>query len=433
MKLNKCTAIIRHQLDQSPIFLALWAGTFSFISYLCMYMVRKPFTAGTFSDQSYWGIDLKIWLIIAQVLGYALSKFIGIRVISTLNPKRRLLFFCLLMVLATSSLGIYYLVPLPYAIVFFFLNGIPLGMIWGIVFSYLEGRKITEVLTAVLSSNFIISSGFAKSLGSYLVASGIDENAMPFFCALLFLPIAMVSFYLLSLTPAPDNKDQLLRVERKPMNKKDRKWIIKKHGIALLLFTLTYVFLTIIRDISDNFAVEIWSATGIHNNRSIYTLTELPVAIILLIGLALIYRIKDNDTALKTIYTMMFFCIGILLVSTYLFDSGYLNPTFWMIVSGSALFIPYILFNGILFDRYIASFRFNGNTGFFMYTADAFGYLASAFIMLSKNITDASADWLSYYIKISYAGGVILSVVLCITLLHLYHKLKNKETIVSFT
>ena len=104
-----------------------------------------------------------------------------------------------------------------------------------------------------------------------------------------------------------------------------------------------------------------------------------------------------------------------------------------MIVSGSTLFIPYILFNGILFDRYIASFKINGNTGFFMYIADAFGYLASALIMLSKNITDASADWLSYYIKISYAGGVILTIVLCVTLLHLYHKLKIRDTIVSFT
>ena len=56
-----------------------------------MYAFRKPFSAATFAwyraGSSRWTI--KIALVIAQVVGYALSKLIGIKVISELDPGRR--------------------------------------------------------------------------------------------------------------------------------------------------------------------------------------------------------------------------------------------------------------------------------------------------------------------------------------------------------
>ena len=67
---------------KNDIVLTLWASVAAFSTYFSMYAFRKPFTAGTYEDMSVWGIDLKIMLIIAQVLGYMLSKFIGIKIIS---------------------------------------------------------------------------------------------------------------------------------------------------------------------------------------------------------------------------------------------------------------------------------------------------------------------------------------------------------------
>ena len=45
-----------------------------------------------------------------------------------------------------------------------FLNGLCLGMIWGLVFSYMEGRRSSEILGAVLCASFIVSSGAVKSV-----------------------------------------------------------------------------------------------------------------------------------------------------------------------------------------------------------------------------------------------------------------------------
>lgn len=51
----------------------------AFSTYLCTYAFRKPFTAATYDDLALGGVDYKTLLVIAQVAGYALSKFVGIR------------------------------------------------------------------------------------------------------------------------------------------------------------------------------------------------------------------------------------------------------------------------------------------------------------------------------------------------------------------
>lgn len=61
-----------------------------FISGVLLLSFRKPFTAGTYEGLQLWGIQFKIVLVMAQVAGYALSKFIGIRVISGLNHQNRI-------------------------------------------------------------------------------------------------------------------------------------------------------------------------------------------------------------------------------------------------------------------------------------------------------------------------------------------------------
>jgi hypothetical protein len=69
-------------------FLSLWCTVAAFGTYACMYAFRKPFTAGRYVDPPF-GEGLKTWFVLAQVLGYTLSKFVGIRVISEMPPQRR--------------------------------------------------------------------------------------------------------------------------------------------------------------------------------------------------------------------------------------------------------------------------------------------------------------------------------------------------------
>src|ERR1035438_6458193 len=69
--------------------LSVMAAVSAFGAYTSMYAFRKAFAAGTFTGQQYFHVDYKVWLVIAQVIGYTLSKFYGIKFISELKPGQR--------------------------------------------------------------------------------------------------------------------------------------------------------------------------------------------------------------------------------------------------------------------------------------------------------------------------------------------------------
>jgi hypothetical protein len=76
----------------SPLFRGIFLGTMAFSTYFCMYAFRKPFSAATYSDLTLWGIDYKIVLVVAQVLGYATAKGMGIKVVAEVKPHQRMLY-----------------------------------------------------------------------------------------------------------------------------------------------------------------------------------------------------------------------------------------------------------------------------------------------------------------------------------------------------
>ncbi|HZH36503.1 MAG TPA: DUF5690 family protein, partial [Flavisolibacter sp.] len=53
----------------------LLAAVSAFCVYTCMYAFRKPFTAASYQHLSFLTVGYKVWLVIAQTIGYTLSKF----------------------------------------------------------------------------------------------------------------------------------------------------------------------------------------------------------------------------------------------------------------------------------------------------------------------------------------------------------------------
>ncbi|WP_108245409.1 DUF5690 family protein [Muricauda brasiliensis] len=386
----------------------LHASLAAFGTYFCMYAFRKPFSVATFEGLSFVGVDYKIFLVIAQVLGYALSKFVGIKVISELKPNRRLLYLISLIVLAEISLLLFAWVPAPYNIPFMFLNGFPLGMIWGIVFSYIEGRRFTDILGVVLSASFIVSSGVVKSVGLFVMNSwGVSEFWMPSVTgALFFVPLLICSF-LLQRVPSPTPEDIANRTERIPMTATDRKKLVIKFMFPLLIIVLFYTFLTAFRDFRDNFARELWDSIGYQGDASVYSTSEIIIAVVVLLIIGTIFYVKDNFKALLTYHLLLILGTLVLVISTMMFQTGILDPFVWMVCTGFGLYICYVPFNCLFFDRFIATFKVKGNSGFLIYIADAFGYLGSILVLLYKNFGQPNVSWLNFFVYGTYAVAVI--------------------------
>lgn len=388
----------------------LWAGGAAFAAYFSMYAFRKPFTAASYAEVGDWGfaIDFKIALVVAQLAGYALSKFIGLKIVSEMGHQARAAAIIALIGLSWIALLLFAILPAAWKPAALFLNGLPLGMIWGLVFAYLEGRRLSDILGAMLCASFIVSSGMVKSVGAWLmVAFGLSEYWMPAAVGALFLPLLLLSVYGLSRLPPPDAVDIAERTRRAPMNAAQRRHFFMAYWPGLVPVFATYVIFTLIRDVRDNFAAEIWAELGYAEMPGVFTASEAPIALLLLIALASFVAIRDSRRALATLNAVVLAGAATAILSTLAFERQWIGPMLWMTLSGAGLYLAYTPFNAIYFDRLIAATGRTANAGFLIYIGDASGYLASAMLMLAKSFANLSADWLPFMIALNYWGAGI--------------------------
>lgn len=390
----------------------IYASVAAFSTYSCMYAYRKSFSVGIFENMFFWGLDYKSLLIIAQVLGYMTSKFVGIKVISEMKSTNRAWAILLLIGLAELALVAFAFVPAPYNIIFLFFNGLPLGMIWGLVFSYLEGRKTTEILGAFLSLSFIVANNISKSIAQTLIQWGISEFMMPYLVGLFFAVPLCLSVFLLDQIPPPTQEDENLRIKRVQMNAQSRWQSFRMFAAGLILLIVNYMFITTYRDLQSNFASNIWLALGYAEVPSIYLTTTIPITVIVLLMMGLLYLVKDNFKALLAIQSMIIFGFLLIGLGTFAFQAQMISGILWVIVANTGVYLCYIPFNCFVFERTIAAFKIVGNAGFFMYLADSFGYLGSVGTLFYKNFFQVNVSWYQFIINASYSItfiGILLS------------------------
>jgi len=408
---GEASATLRAPLERwlsrasTPAF-ATYAIGAAFTAYFAMYAVRKPFAAASFADAQVWGVQLKIALVMGQVLGYALSKFLGIKFVSEIRPGRRAIALVGLLAAAELALVAFASLPPGGQVVAMFCNGLPLGAIWGLVFGFLEGRRITEILGAGLSTSYIVASGAVKSIGRWVLDLGVTEQWMPALVGLGFFPLFLGAVWMLARLPPPSAADEAARTRREPMHGAERTAFIRRFFVGIFLLTAAHVALTSYRDFRDNFAAELWHALGYGDAPAMFTYSEIPVALAVVGGLAAVYRVRDNHRAFYWVHALM--AGGALLVAgaTLAFDAGLLSGPLWMMAIGVGLYLGYVPFGTVLFDRLIAATGAVGTAVFMIYVTDAFGYLGAIGVMLFKNFAHADLSWLDFFRRFSYACGV---------------------------
>jgi len=403
---------------------SVYAIAAAFSTYFCMYAFRKPFAAGTFEGTvDIPGVGLiqyKTLFIISQVLGYCMSKFLGIKVISEMSPSKRAMSIVGVIAFAWASLLLFAVVPAPYNAFCLFLNGLPLGMVWGLVFGFLEGRRLSEVLGAGLSVSYIVASGYVKAVGRWLVDMGVSEYWMPFATGAIF-SLPMIFFvWMLSSLPPPSAEDEAARSVRAPMDAVARKTFFGRYLPGLLPLTVLYMLLTAYRDFRDNFAVEIWAALGYGDTPTILATSENWVALGVMITLATLMAIKDNRTALVAVHVLMGLGTALVGVSTWMWTAGALDPAWWMIAVGLGLYMAYVPYGCVLFDRLFAAVGAVGTAGFLIYVTDAFGYLGSVGLLLYKDLGQPDLSWLDFFTGFSYITSAVCTLLFAVSSIYFF-------------
>ncbi len=398
----------------------------AFLTYFSMYAFRKPFTATTYEEHELWGIALKTILLTSQVLGYCCSKFLGIKWVSEARPDSRAVMILLLIAISELALIGFAVLPLEAKFICLFLNGLPLGMVFGLVLGFLEGRRFTELLTAGLCSSFIVSSGVVKSVGSGLIEHAqVAEFWMPALTGIIFVPPLLLGVWMLHQIPPPTQQDELLRSRRPPSFLADRRRVIQRHRFGLSMLVISYVMLTVLRSFRDDFAVEIWEALGTRGKPAIFTVSETVVMLLVTIINGAAFLVHDNRRAF---YTALFAIAGgfaTTMAVSVLFLAGSLSSLSFMVGLGVGMYVPYVAYHTTLFERMIAVFRERTNLAHLMYVADSFGYLGYILILFLRHFATGPSSFLQWMVYGTLLLGGMALILTTFSMIYFYKQMQG--------
>jgi hypothetical protein len=385
-----------------------------------MYMFRKPFAAASYDGTPLWGVDFKTQLVTAQVFGYMLS-------VSEMPPRRRAIVVFVLVMLAELAMVLFAVVPRPWNAFCMFLQGLPLGMVFGLVLGALEGRRQTEALAAGLCASFILAGGVAKSTGTWLLDEGISEAWMPAAAGGLFIVPLAICCVMLWLLPPPSNHDVEARAARAPMNCSDRARFMRRNGWGLMPILAMFVLVTVVRSIRDDYAPEIWRGLGYDTKPATFTNSEIYVALGVMLACGLAVWIRDNRKAFLTSIALCGAGLVLLVATLLLYQAETLPPFTFMVLTGLGLYIPYVAVHTTIFERLLAMTRDSGTIAFLMCVADALGYLGYVIVIIFRNYSSPGDNLLQTLLQVSWFTAV--ASLACMVAAWVFFAKRTKESI----
>jgi hypothetical protein len=417
--------------NSNSLVFSLYAVMTAFGTYFCMYAFRKPFGASAYEGLIFFNttIDLKVALTISQVIGYATSKYLGLKFCSEVTRGRRARMLVSLIIAAELALALFAALPEEWKFVAILLNGLSLGMIWGLVVRYLEGRRTSEVLLVGLSCSYIVASGIVKDIGKGLIDSGVaTQFTMPVVTGAMFLLPFFLFTWLLNQLPEPDASDEANRIKRVPMNATQRRLFVRQFlpGLALIMFV--YVFLSAFREIRDMYGINLLQELGLGETSAVFSKTDMPIAIPVFLSLLLLNSIKGHVIGMIATFAIMVSGTLVLGISTLLFDMGHISPIAWMILIGVGGYLTYVPYGTVIFDRLLASTRFTGTAVFAIYIADSLGYTGSVALQLYKALGQSETTWLNFFRGMAYLLSVLGTVLLSLAAVYFVRKIKAAQT-----
>lgn len=374
----------------------VWAGGAALVSYALVYALRKPFTAATFEGLEFLGMDYKTATSIVQIAGYVLSKLLGIKLVSELQRRHRLPFLIGSVAMAELSLLAFGLLPVPWNIVALFFNGLSLGCMWGVIFSYLEGRRLSGVLASVMGMSIACSAALAKSAGLYLIRDlGVDPFWMPAIIGGVAFVLLVVLAFALNALPDPSAEDRAACAERVPMDGRQRRRIFLRFAPVLTMLFAANLFVTVVRDIKEDFLVNIvdtsqlsaWAFSGVD---------AVVTAIILLLFLG-VSLIRSHLNVLCTLLVLVLVSMFALVYVAWNYDWLALSPLAWLFVQSLGVYTAFLSFQTLFFERFVACYHIRGNVGFFIVTIDFIGYVGTVGVLVFKELFAGELDWLAFY------------------------------------
>ena len=414
----------------SDFLFILWAGGAALLSYSLVYALRKPFTAASFENAEFFDLDYKVVVTISQILGYVISKFIGIKLISELKAEERFKFILTSVLLAEASLILFGLLSTPFNVAAMFLNGLSLGCMWGVIFSFIEGRRVTDILASLLGVSMVVSAGTAKSVGLYVMNHlHVSEFWMPALIGAVALPLLLLLGWALNRLPKPTQEDIAMKSERETLNGRQRRELFKSYMPFLSMLFVANIAIVVLRDIKEDFLVNIIDVSSY--SPWLFAQIDSIVTLIILGIFGLMVFVKDNLKALSVLFVLIMSGMVVMSVVSFGQEQFRLSPVAWLFIQSLCLYITYLTFQTIFFDRFIACFRIRGNVGFFIVTTDFLGYTGTVVVLVLKEFCNPNIDWALFYNQLAGYVGIFCCILFACSFVYLHQRFRRETGVTA--
>jgi Family of unknown function (DUF5690) len=101
--------------------------------------------------------------------------------------------------------------------------------------------------------------------------------------------------------------------------------------------------------------------------------------------------------------------VGFVLIgaATLAFHHGFLSGSAWMAWVGAGMYLAYVPYGAVLFERMMAASHFAGTSVFAIQMADGIGYTGSVLIQLYRDLVHGDVDRLAFIVPYAYIVSLI--------------------------
>ena len=143
--------------------------------------------------------------------------------------------------------------------------------------------------------------------------------------------------------------------------------------------------------------------------------------VILMIFGCMAYVMNNLNVLIVLLVITVTGMIGMTVVS-FGYERLQLGTVAWLLAQSFCLYLAYLTFQTIFFDRFIACFRIRGNVGFFIALNDFLGYTGTVLVLLGKELFNPETDWACFYNRMAGYVGVICCIAFILSLVYLYRR-----------
>ena len=244
--LNNLKAYLQNVMTNSPTLITIIPSISIALSYVGTYVAKYPlFLVEYNEDDTIFDIPLKDWLSYAFTVGFFIGKWPAYKFVPSITRSQRLHVLIVLFTLTSFFFTMFLPLQGPYSapikIISILIGSICCSAIFGIEFTYLEGRSNGDTYIAAVNCTVFFGSSICRAVGSALIRWGVVDSWMPILLVVLYAPITLMSLFCLDAIPDPTHADVVSMGDRTTMTSMEKSAFITNHIFGLVPLLIGYV------------------------------------------------------------------------------------------------------------------------------------------------------------------------------------------------